>query len=130
MATDTDRLGTTKTGWRFRRVGRPSTGVLDYATAGAAIAERELMIRNEAAPLFANQRGESPCRESGVPSSRSCSARRWIARATRRLRVCSYFVIEDHPFSDGNKRIGSFLFMLNLKQEKPGGIGRRHRVPR
>ena len=41
-----------------------------------------------------------------------------------------YFVIEDHPFSDGNKRIGSFLFMLNLNQEKPGGIGRRHRVSR
>lgn len=23
-----------------------------------------------------------------------------------------YFVIKDHPFSDGNKRIGSFLFLL------------------
>jgi prophage maintenance system killer protein len=28
-----------------------------------------------------------------------------------------YFVIKDHPFSDGNKRIGSFLFMLYLQQE-------------
>jgi prophage maintenance system killer protein len=28
-----------------------------------------------------------------------------------------YFVIKDHPFSDGNKRIGSFLFMLYLHQE-------------
>lgn len=26
-----------------------------------------------------------------------------------------YFVIKDHPFSDGNKRIGSFLFLLYLK---------------
>ena len=26
-------------------------------------------------------------------------------------------VIKDHPFSDGNKRIGSFLFMLYLQQE-------------
>jgi death-on-curing family protein len=25
-----------------------------------------------------------------------------------------YFVIKDHPFSDGNKRIGSFLFILFL----------------
>ena len=27
-----------------------------------------------------------------------------------------YFVIKDHPFSDGNKRIGSFLFLLFLRQ--------------
>jgi DNA ligase (NAD+) len=25
-----------------------------------------------------------------------------------------YFVIKDHPFSDGNKRIGSLLFLLYL----------------
>lgn len=25
-----------------------------------------------------------------------------------------YFVIKDHPFTDGNKRIGSFLFLLML----------------
>ena len=28
-----------------------------------------------------------------------------------------YFVIKDHPFNDGNKRIGSFLFLLYLEQE-------------
>jgi prophage maintenance system killer protein len=28
-----------------------------------------------------------------------------------------YFVIKDHPFVDGNKRIGSFLFLLYLQQE-------------
>ncbi|MFA6283009.1 MAG: virulence protein RhuM/Fic/DOC family protein [Desulfurivibrionaceae bacterium] len=27
-----------------------------------------------------------------------------------------YFVIKDHPFSDGNKRIGSFLFLLFLRE--------------
>ena len=26
-----------------------------------------------------------------------------------------YFLIKDHPFNDGNKRIGSFLFLLYLK---------------
>jgi prophage maintenance system killer protein len=26
-----------------------------------------------------------------------------------------YFVIKDHPFTDGNKRIGSFLFLIYLK---------------
>lgn len=27
-----------------------------------------------------------------------------------------YFVIKDHPFADGNKRIGSFLFLLYLNR--------------
>ena len=27
-------------------------------------------------------------------------------------------MIKDHPFSDGNKRIGSFLFLLYLQQER------------
>lgn len=26
-----------------------------------------------------------------------------------------YFIIKDHPFTDGNKRIGSFLFLLYLR---------------
>ena len=28
-----------------------------------------------------------------------------------------YFIIKDHPFSDGNKRIGTFLFLLYLKKQ-------------
>ncbi|XOF35452.1 MAG: Fic family protein [Candidatus Electrothrix sp. YB6] len=29
-----------------------------------------------------------------------------------------YFVIKDHPFTDGNKRIGSFLFLLFLQSNQ------------
>ena len=32
-------------------------------------------------------------------------------------RLLLYFVIKDHPFTDGNKRIGSFLFLLYMEQE-------------
>lgn len=28
-----------------------------------------------------------------------------------------YFIIKDHPFSDGNKRIGTFLFLLYLRKQ-------------
>ncbi len=28
-----------------------------------------------------------------------------------------YFVIKNHPFADGNKRSGAFLFLLYLRQE-------------
>jgi prophage maintenance system killer protein len=77
---------------------RPSKGVLNFARASAAIADfkRELMARNEATPLF----GEALYR----------------SREERAANLL-YLVIKDHPFSDGNKRIGSFLFMLYLKQE-------------
>ena len=29
-----------------------------------------------------------------------------------------YYIIKDHPFSDGNKRIGSFIFILFLSKCK------------
>ena len=29
-----------------------------------------------------------------------------------------YFIIEDHPFTDGNKRIASLLFLIQLKQDE------------
>lgn len=29
-----------------------------------------------------------------------------------------YFIIKDHPFVDGNKRIGSFLFIVFLKENE------------
>ena len=29
-----------------------------------------------------------------------------------------YFIIKDHPFVDGNKRIGSFLFIIFLQENE------------
>lgn len=39
-----------------------------------------------------------------------------------------YFVIKDHPFSDGNKRIGSFLFVLYLRRNGLAGFDNRSLV--
>ncbi len=97
---------------------RPASGVLDHARASGAIADfkRELMARKEATPLFGNPRGEAlegllasiEQTMFGEPLYRSCEE-----KAAHLL----YFVIKDHPFSDGNKRIGCFLFLLYLSQE-------------
>jgi prophage maintenance system killer protein len=40
----------------------------------------------------------------------------------RRRPSCCISSSKDHPFADGNKRIGSFLFLLYLGQE---GMGQR-----
>ncbi len=97
---------------------RPSAGVLDHTRASRAITEfkRELMARNEASPLFGNPRGNAL---EGILASieqTMFSEPLYRSREEKAAHLL-YFVIKDHPFTDGNKRIGSFLFMLYLGQE-------------
>ena len=97
---------------------RPSSGVLDINRACQAIADfkQELSARKEATDLFGNPRGAAlegilagiEQTMFGESLYRSCEE-----KAAHLL----YFIIKDHPFTDGNKRIGSFLFMLYLRQE-------------
>lgn len=77
---------------------------------GIAILKTELMARGEATPLFGQEREEglaailgnlaqSVFGEPAYPSIESKAAH------------LPYFVVKNHPFSDGNKRIGSLLFV-------------------
>ncbi len=102
---------------------RPSSGVLDLAQAQHAIADfkRELMARGEATALFGNPRGEALDGILGSIEQTMFGEPLYHSREEKAAHLL-YFVIKDHPFSDGNKRIGSFLFMLYLKQE---GMGHR-----
>jgi prophage maintenance system killer protein len=97
---------------------RPSKGVLDYTKASTAIADfkRELMTRAEATALFGNPRGEAL---EGILASIEQTMFGEALYRSREEKAANllYLVIKDHPFSDGNKRIGSFLFMLYLRQE-------------
>jgi len=97
---------------------RPSAGVLDHARASRAITEfkRELMARNEASPLFGNPRGDAL---EGILASieQTMFGEPLYRSREEKAAHLLYFVIKDHPFTDGNKRIGSFLFMLYLGQE-------------
>jgi prophage maintenance system killer protein len=97
---------------------RPSSGVLDFTRASAAIAEfkRELMARNEATALFGNSRGGALEGILGSIEQTMFGAGLYRSREEKAANLL-YLVIKDHPFSDGNKRIGSFLFMLYLRQE-------------
>jgi prophage maintenance system killer protein len=97
---------------------RPSSGVLDFTRASAAIAEfkQKLMARNEATPLFGNPRGEALEGILGSIEQTMFGESLYRSREEKAANLL-YLVIKDHPFSDGNKRIGSFLFMLYLQQE-------------
>lgn len=97
---------------------RPSSGVLDFARASATIAEfkQKLMARNEATPLFGNPRGEALEGILGSIEQTMFGESLYRSREEKAANLL-YLVIKDHPFSDGNKRIGSFLFMLYLQQE-------------
>jgi prophage maintenance system killer protein len=97
---------------------RPSKGVLDYNRASAAISDfkRELMARNEATELFGSQLGEALKGILGSIEQTMFGEELYRSREEKATHLL-YFVIKDHPFSDGNKRIGSFLFMLYLQQE-------------
>jgi prophage maintenance system killer protein len=97
---------------------RPSQGVLDLARASTAIAEfkRELLARREATALFGNPRGDALDGILGSIEQTMFGEPLYRSREEKAAHLL-YFVIKDHPFSDGNKRIGSFLFMLYLQQE-------------
>lgn len=97
---------------------RPSSGVMDFARAGRAIADfkRELMARKEASDLFGHQRGGALEGILGSIEQTMFGEALYRSREEKAAHLL-YFVIKDHPFSDGNKRIGSFLFMLYLRQE-------------
>ncbi len=113
---DEDRL-TTPAGTK------PATSALDFESVRATIDtfRRDLAAKGEASPLFGNLRGDALAAilgnieqtMFGEPLYRSCEE-----KAANLL----YFVVKDHPFTDGNKRIGALLFLLYLTQE---GIERR-----
>jgi prophage maintenance system killer protein len=97
--------------------GMPGGALASLTEARAAIADlkQHLMARREAGALFGQERDaglgsifgnleQSVFGEPAYPSIESKAAH------------LLYFVIKNHPFSDGNKRIGSFLFVEFLNR--------------
>ncbi|MDE2663486.1 MAG: virulence protein RhuM/Fic/DOC family protein [Gemmatimonadota bacterium] len=100
-------------------IGRgPSTGVLDHDTATDAIArfKLDLMERQEASPLFGNPRGDALAGILGNIEQTMFGESLYRSREEKAAHLL-YFIVKDHPFTDGNKRIGSLLFLLYLEQE-------------
>ncbi len=74
-----------------------------------------LLRKKEASDLFGMEHGHGLNRILGA-IEQSFAGKALYDSAQSKAAHLLYFVIKDHPFSDGNKRIGSFLFVLYLSK--------------
>lgn len=91
--------------------------ILDFYEAKEAIAKLKdkLIKKGEATQLFGNEKaGEF----DGIVRNiyQSFGGEELIPTTEEKAANLLYYIIKGHPFSDGNKRIGAFLFILFLSK--------------
>lgn len=109
---DANNLGTEK-------LNENITFEIGYAEARVAInaLKNQLIAKNEANKLFGNEK------DDGFKSSLSMVVQTFGGKflypsIEEQAAHLLYFVIKNHSFSDGNKRIGAFLFIWFLEKNK------------
>ncbi len=95
----------------------------DEARRAIAVLREELAARGEAGDLFGRERDNGLDRILGAVHQ-SFAGRDLYPGIEEKAAHLLYFVIKDHPFGDGNKRIGALLFLLFLEKN---GISRSRR---
>jgi len=90
---------------------------LDYIKVKTAISslQAELLEVGEAGDLFGQERDQHL---QGILGNieQTFDGKDLYPSVEEKAAHLLYFVIKDHPFSDGNKRIGAFLFVLFLRE--------------
>jgi len=100
--------------------------ILDYDEAKEAIAElkRVLMTKGEATQLFGQEKA-GEFKGNLLNIYQSFGEEELLPSVEQKAANLLYYVIKGHPFNDGNKRIGAFLFVLFLHKNgilhKPNG---------
>lgn len=89
----------------------------DEAVAVIAELKQALMGRGEASPLFGNRKDDS---FAGILGNivQSFGDEYVYPSIEAQAAHLLYFVIKNHPFTDGNKRIGAFLFIWFLQRNR------------
>mgnify|MGYP000482248692 FL=1 len=89
----------------------------DEALAGIATLKDDMLGRGEASELFGNQKDDS---FAGILGNilQSFGGEYLYPSIEAQAAHLLYFVIKNHPFSDGNKRIGAFLFIWFLQRNR------------
>ncbi|WP_150465719.1 RhuM family protein [Francisella sp. SYW-2] len=105
---------------------KESKFILDYDEAKAAIAELKstLIAKGEATELFGQEKaGELKGNLQSI--YQSFAGENLLPSVEAKAANLLYYIIKGHPFNDGNKRIGAYLFVLFLHKNgilyKPSG---------
>jgi len=97
--------------------GSEAKFILDYDEAKEAIAElkKDLMSKKEATDIFGIERENSL---KGIIRNiyQTFGGVDLLPSIEEKAANLFYYIVKDHPFADGNKRIGSFLFILFLSK--------------
>jgi death-on-curing family protein len=97
--------------------------VFDYGFVRPKIDELKSILakKGEASELFSSERDGS---FQGILKTiyQTFGGKELYASLEEKAAHLLYFIIKDHPFSDGNKRVGAFLFILFLEMN---GVARR-----
>jgi len=89
--------------------------VLDYALASEVIStvKKDLVKKGQASEMFGQENSE---KIKGIIGNlyQTFDKKELYSSLEEKAAHLLYFVIKDHPFVDGNKRLGSFLFVYFL----------------
>ncbi len=102
---------------------KPPTGALttDRVIGAIESLRLDLLAKGMASPLFGNRRGDVLEAILGNIEQTMFGDPLYPTQEEKAAHLL-YFIVKDHPFIDGNKRIGAFLFMFYLAQN---GIAHR-----
>lgn len=96
-----------------------AVSILSYEKCQDVILQlkKELMSRGEAGDLFGSERGGA---FEGIVKNlyQTFGGKELYANLESKAAHLLYLIIKDHPFSDGNKRSGAFLFVYFLDMNK------------
>ncbi|WP_028298934.1 virulence protein RhuM/Fic/DOC family protein [Olivibacter sitiensis] len=101
------------------RLSDEITYEIDYKEAKPAILElkRQLIEKKEATGLFGNEKDNSF--EGTLQSIVQTFGGQYLYPSIEEQAAhLLYFIIKNHPFTDGNKRIGAFMFIWFLEKNK------------
>jgi prophage maintenance system killer protein len=87
---------------------------LEFARRGIDCLRDELAAKGEATDLFGQERGEGLAGLLGA-IQQTFDGHDLYPTIEEKAAHLLYFIIKDHPFADGNKRIGALLFLLFLQ---------------
>jgi len=89
--------------------------ILDYDEAKEAISElkKSLIAKGEATELFGNEKADE-FKGNLLNIYQSFGGVELLPSVEEKAANLIYYIIKGHPFNDGNKRIGAYLFVLFL----------------